>query len=216
MMKNYKEKFDELKNKLITGVQNDVHDLVKRLIDEGVEPQAILNDSLISGMDVVGEKFEKGEFFIPQVLFAARAMKAGMAILKPHLVSSDFKANGKIVIGTVKGDIHDIGKNLVSIMLEGAGFEVHDLGIDVSSEKFIEKALEVNANIIAMSSLITTSMIYMRKVIDDLMNSNLKGVKTIIGGAPVTRNFSREIGASGYGDNSAEAVKLVKTLIGIE
>ena len=131
--------FDELREKIITGSQNDVSDIVQKLLDDNADPQEILKDGMISGMDVVGEKFERQEFFIPQVLLAARAMKAGMAILKPHLASTDVKAQGKIVIGTVKGDIHDIGKNLVSIMLEGSGFEIYDLGVDVSSDEFIRK-----------------------------------------------------------------------------
>jgi 5-methyltetrahydrofolate--homocysteine methyltransferase len=204
----------ELKEKLILGAQNDVADIVQEMLEGESSPQEILNDALIAGMDVVGEKFERGEYFIPQVLLAARAMKAGMNILKPHLASSDTKAQGIVVVGTVKGDIHDIGKNLVAIMLEGSGFEIHDLGVDVSSENFIRKASEINADIIAMSSLITTSMTYMGKVVDDVKNSSLDGVNTIIGGAPVTKQFADEIGASGYGDNAAEAVRLVKTLIG--
>jgi len=206
--------FNELKEKIITGSQNEVPLLVQKLLDSDVDTQEILNKGMIKGMDVVGEKFEKGEFFIPKVLLAARAMKAGMGILKPHLTASEVKTQGKVVIGTVKGDIHDIGKNLVSIMLEGAGYEVHDLGFDVSSENFIRKASEVDAGIIAMSSLITTAMVYMKKVVDDVMNSSLDGVKTIIGGAPVTRDFAEEIGANGYGENAAEAVRLVKDLIG--
>jgi 5-methyltetrahydrofolate--homocysteine methyltransferase len=203
-----------LKDKVISGSQNDVPNIVSKLLTDKIDPQEVLSKGLIAAMDEVGDKFEKGEFFIPQVLLAARAMKAGMAILKPHLASSDHKSHGKIVIGTVKGDIHDIGKNLVSIMLEGSGFEVHDLGVDVSSDKFIQKASEIEANIIAMSSLITTSMIYMRKVIDDLFNSPIGNIKTIIGGAPVTKIYAEEIGASGYGQNATEAVRLVKSLIG--
>jgi len=206
--------FNELKEKLIIGAQNDVADLVNKLLEKESSPQDILNNGLIAGMDVVGDKFEKGEYFIPQVLLAARAMKAGMAILKPLLASSEHKAQGKIVIGTVKGDIHDIGKNLVAIMLEGSGYEVHDLGVDVSSEKFINKATEIDANIIAMSSLITTSMVYMRKVVDDLMNSPKCNAKTIIGGAPVSKKYAEEIGASGFGTNATDAVKLVKSIVG--
>jgi 5-methyltetrahydrofolate--homocysteine methyltransferase len=207
------EQLIELKNKLISGSQNDVSNLVKKLLDGNSDPQVILNRGLIAGMDIVGEKFEKQEYFIPQVLLAARAMKSGMSILKPFLVKDQVKSEGKVVIGTVKGDIHDIGKNLVAIMLEGAGFEVHDLGTDVPAEKFVQKAFDIDADVIAMSSLITTSMSYMRKIIDDVKNADLGAVKTVVGGAPVSEKFAHEIGATGHGKNATDAVRMVKSLL---
>lgn len=164
-------------------------------------------------MSIVGDRFKKNEIYVPEVLIAARAMKAGMEILQPKLVASGVKPLGTVVIGTVKGDLHDIGKNLVRMMLEGAGFKVIDLGIDVPAEKFIESARQHNANIIAASSLLTTTMTYMKEIVAVLKKSELKKAKLIIGGAPVTQAFCDEIGADGYAPDAASGADLAKTLL---
>lgn len=197
---------------LIKGQSAKVKELVQQAVNEGVDVQKILNEGLIAGMNVVGAKFKANEFYIPEVLIAARAMHAGMDILKPLLAKSNVKTLGRFVIGTVKGDLHDIGKNLVAMMVEGAGFEVIDLGIDVPPEKFVEVAKEKQPNVIGMSALLTTTMPAMKTVVDALKSAGLK-VKTIIGGAPVTQAYADEIGADGYAPDAASAVDKVKELV---
>ena len=179
----------------------------------GTDIQAILNDGLISAMDEVGEKFSAGDLFVPEMLMAAQAMKAGLEILKPLLAEGTSRRKGTVVIGTVKGDLHDIGKNLVSMMMEGAGFDVVDLGVDVESEAFVKQAAEHRADVIALSALLTTTMPAMQTTVTAVKEAGM-AVKTIIGGAPVTQAFADQIGADGYSADAPGAVKLVKQLVG--
>jgi len=197
---------------LIKGKAPEVKRLVQEALDAGVAPGDILEDGLIAGMNVVGDKFKKNEFYVPEVLIAARAMNQSMEILEPALKEAGVKPRGKIAIGTVKGDLHDIGKNLVSMMLKGAGFEIQDLGIDVSAEKFIAAAKD-GAKVLALSALLTTTMPQMKTVIDALKEAGV-GVPVMIGGAPVTQSYADEIGASGYAPDAASAVDVAKQLIG--
>ncbi len=206
--------FQGIIDSLKAGKAKEVEAKVQAAIDEGTAPEQILSESLIKGMAEIGVRFKAEEIFVPEVLIAARAMKSGMVVLKPLLASRDITSLGTIIVGTVKGDLHDIGKNLVCMMLEGAGFEVVDIGIDVPPEMFIDKAREHNASIIGISSLLTTTMLGMKDVIDCLKASDLAGkVKTMVGGAPVTKDFADQIGADGYSDNASEAVDLAKSLI---
>jgi 5-methyltetrahydrofolate--homocysteine methyltransferase len=181
-------------------------------LDAGTDIQTILNDGLIGAMDEVGEKFSAGELFVPEMLMAAQAMKAGLELLKPHLAEGQSQRKGTVVIGTVKGDLHDIGKNLVSMMMEGAGFDVVDLGVDVESEAFVKSAAEKNADVIALSALLTTTMPAMQTTVKAVKEAGMT-VKTIIGGAPVTQAFADQIGADGYSADAPGAVKLVKELV---
>ena len=181
-------------------------------LDAGTEIGSILNDGLISAMDEVGERFSAGELFVPEMLMAAQAMKAGLEILKPHLAEGQSQRKGTVVIGTVKGDLHDIGKNLVAMMMEGAGFDVVDLGVDVDSEAFVKTAAEHKADVIALSALLTTTMPSMQTTVTAVKEAGMS-VKTIIGGAPVTQAFADQIGADGYSADAPGAVKLVKTLV---
>jgi 5-methyltetrahydrofolate--homocysteine methyltransferase len=187
---------------------------VQKALDLNVGANDILNRALISAMDLVGEKFGEGEIFIPQVLWSAKAMQSGMDLLKPHLASANRADTGKVVIGTAKGDIHDIGKNLVSILLEGSGFQVFDLGVDVAPERFLEKAIEEKAGVIAMSALLTTTMQSMGEVVSLLKRKNLSRIKVIIGGAPVDQSFCEEIGADAYGMDAMDGIKKVRGLLG--
>jgi methanogenic corrinoid protein MtbC1 len=178
----------------------------------GTAIDTILNDGLINAMDEVGERFSAGDLFVPEMLMAAQAMKAGMEILKPYLSAGQIASKGTVVIGTVKGDLHDIGKNLVAMMMEGAGLEVVNLGVDVESEKFVETAAATNAQVIALSALLTTTMPAMERTIKAVKEAGMT-VKTIVGGAPVTQSFADTIGADGYSVDAPDAVKLVKRLI---
>jgi 5-methyltetrahydrofolate--homocysteine methyltransferase len=189
-----------------TGVQAE--------LDAGTNPETILNQALIAAMDDVGQRFEAGDFFVPEMLIAARAMQAGMNLLKPHLVEKGVESAGKVAIGTVKGDLHDIGKNLVAMMLEGAGFEVEDLGTDVPPTKFLEAAMG-GAQVIGMSALLTTTMGSMSEVIEAIEDGNLRNdVKIIIGGAPVTDAYAQQIGADGYAPDASSAVRKTRELLG--
>ncbi len=208
--------FQEIRDNLMKGKAPIVKDLVQKAIDEKVPVEQILTDGLIAAMAVVGDRFRKNEVYVPEVLIAARAMKAGMELLKPLLAQSGVQPVGTVVLGTVKGDLHDIGKNLVGMMLEGAGFAVVDAGIDVSPEKFVEAIKSSNAGVIAMSALLTTTMPMMKNVVDALDAAGLKGkVKTMIGGAPVTQSYADEIGADGYGKDASSAVLVAKQLLGV-
>ncbi len=199
---------------LESGEHDDVRTLTETALGESLDAATILEQGLIAGMQVVGEQFRKHEIFLPDVLMAAKAMNAGLEILKPHLSAADIKSRGKVVIGTVKGDLHDIGKNLVGIMLAGAGFEVIDLGKDVPPERFVDTAAESGANVIGMSALLTTTMPGMKVVVDLVKTRGLEGtVRTVIGGAPVTEEYAREIGADGYSFDAANAVECVKRLV---
>ena len=197
---------------LMKGDRDGVKNGVQAAVDEGLDVGTILSEGLIAGMGVIGEKFRKNEVYVPEVLIAARAMHAGLDILKPLLAESGVQPVAKVVLGTVKGDLHDIGKNLVSMMLQGGGFEVIDLGTDVPADKFVDAAKENQAHIIAMSALLTTTMPQMKDVVAAANAAGLSEVKTIIGGAPVTQAYAEEIGASGYAPDAASAVLSCKEL----
>ncbi len=204
-----------LAENLINGKAPEVKELTEKALEEGVSPAEVLNDGLIKGMSVVGERFKNNEFYVPEVLIAARAMHAGMEILKPALAESGVQPIGRILLGTVKGDLHDIGKNLVAMMMEGAGFDVVDLGIDVSPEKFVEAAKE-GGGVIAMSALLTTTMTAMKTTMEALEEAGVRdNVKVLIGGAPVTQNYADEIGADGYARDAASAADKAKELINV-
>jgi len=191
-----------------------VTEIVKAEIEAGTDSSSILDEGLISAMDEVGKRFSDGELFLPEMLMAAQAMKAGLEVLKPHLSNFDLHYKGTVVVGTVKGDLHDIGKNLVAMMMEGAGFKIVDLGVDVDVENFISAAKENRADMVALSALLTTTMPAMKDVIDSLEEEGMRdAVKVIIGGAPVTQNFSQSIGADGYSPNAPGAVELAKNLL---
>jgi 5-methyltetrahydrofolate--homocysteine methyltransferase len=191
-----------------------VEELTQQGLDQGKSASELLNDGLIPAMDEVGKKYEAGEIYVPEMLMAAKAMKAALAILRPILAETGVEAKGKVVIGTVEGDLHDIGQNLVSIMLEGAGYEVHNLGIDNTKDAFVEAVKETESDVVAMSALLTTTMIQMPEVIEALKASGLRdGVKIIIGGAPVTQEYADQIGADGYAKDAAAAVTLVRGLL---
>ena len=199
------------------GNAEKVYQLTNDAIGKELAPKQILNDGLITGMNVVGEKFREYEIFLPDVLLAAKAMYAGMELLKPHFIKDGIPSLGKIVIGTVKGDLHDLGKNLVGIMLKGAGFEVIDLGKDVSPEKFIETAVDEKAELIGMSALLTTTMPVMQEVVELINEKKLNGkIKTIIGGAPVTKEYAEKIGADAFAFDASNSVIVAKGLIGEE
>jgi 5-methyltetrahydrofolate--homocysteine methyltransferase len=203
----------DLFNNVIEGQLEAVESRVKQALEYDIDAEAILNQGLIAAMKEVGQRFEAGEFYVPEMLVAARAMQAGLEILKPKLIESGVKATGKIVIGTVQGDLHDIGKNLVAMMLEGSGFEVIDLGTDVAPERFAEAAREYKPDLIGISALLTTTMTNMRKTIEALQDAGVhEKVKVIIGGAPVTKAYAEEIGADGYAADASRAAKLAKNL----
>lgn len=203
-----------LRDALMAGDRVTVAEATKRALDDGMAIKDILDKGLIAGMETVGNRFKANEIFIPEVLISAKAMHAGMDILKPHFQKSGIKPAGTVVIGTVKGDLHDIGKNIVSMMLKGACFDVHDLGIDVPVEKFVDAARTTNAGIVAMSSLLTTSMNAMRDTINALKDSGMSGkVKVMVGGAPVTEDFASSIGADGYAKDAATAVDKARELL---
>ena len=198
----------EISGFLQQGRAKNVKELVQKAIDEGMDPKSILDHGLLDGMGIIGEKFKNNEVYVPEVLIAARAMYAGMEVLKPILTQTGVESKGKVVLGTVKGDLHDIGKNLVRMMMEGRGLEVIDLGIDVSPEKFVEAAKENNAQIIACSALLTTTMTEMKNVVETAKESGIRDQVTImVGGAPVTDNFCKSIGADIYTPDAASAAE---------
>lgn len=203
---------EEMSANLMKGKANDVKEAVQKALDENIPAGTILTEGLLSGMAIIGDRFKKNEVYVPEVLIAARAMKAGMSILQPALVSSGVEPRGTAVVGTVKGDLHDIGKNLVCMMLEGAGLKVVDIGIDVEPAKFVEQAKENNAKIIGVSALLTTTMTNMKAVVDAVKESGIDA-KVIIGGAPVTQSFADEIGADGYAPDAASAADLASSLL---
>ena len=205
----------ELADAVIQGEPARVAELTRQQIAAGVAPKTILDDGLIAGMTVVGDRFRVHEIFLPDVLLAAKAMYAGMDELRPLLVRDGIPSLGKVVIGSVKGDLHDIGKNLVGILLKGAGFDVIDLGHDVAPERMVQTAVEQGAAVMGMSALLTTTMPVMGEVVAQLKARGLAGkVRTIVGGAPVTEAFAREIGADAYGFDAGNAVDVVKGLVG--
>ncbi len=205
---------EDLAASVISGNAPKTEELTKSALEGGINPGEVLNNGLVAGMEVVGKKFKNNEFYVPEVLIAARAMKAGMTILRPKLAETGIEPIGKFAIGTVKGDLHDIGKNLVAMMMEGAGFEVVDLGVDVAPEKFVNAVKENNVSYIGMSALLTTTMVNMKSVIETLVSSGVRNdVKVVVGGAPLTQNFADEIGADGYAADAASAVDLVKGML---
>lgn len=188
--------------------------ITKEAIAEGTEPQEIINGYMIKAMEEIGKRFGEGKAFVPELLMAARAMKGSLDLLRPLMAGGAGTTIGKVVIGTVKGDLHDIGKNLVASMLEGCGFEVVNLGVDVTTDKFVDAAKRENANIICMSSLLTTTMPYMKEVIEAVKAAGLQGeVRVMVGGAPVTQSYADSIGADGYSANANEAVAVAKRLV---
>ena len=205
---------EALKEAVIKGNQNTAQEITQQAIDEEMPPAEILSNGLIAGMTVVGEAFKKNEVYVPEVLMAARAMKTAMMLLEPKLIEAGIEPIGTVVIGTVQGDMHDIGKNLVGMMLKGAGFNVVDLGTNVAPQKFLDAATEYNAQIIALSALLTTTMPMMEATVKLFRDSDNQ-TKIMIGGAPVTQDFADKIGACGYSEDAASAVSLAKTLLEI-
>jgi 5-methyltetrahydrofolate--homocysteine methyltransferase len=194
----------QLREAVIAGKMAESKTLAEKALGEGMDAGTVLNEALIAGMDQVGELFKCNEIYVPEVLLAAKSMQQAMQVLKPHLIKGGIEPRGKVVVGTVRGDLHDIGKNLVAMMLEGAGFEIVDLGNDVPAESFVEAAVKHEAGTIGMSALLTTTTHIMKDTIELLKAKGLDGkVKTMIGGAPVTASFADEIGADGYGDDAA-------------
>jgi 5-methyltetrahydrofolate--homocysteine methyltransferase len=206
----------QISENLQKGDDKTVAVLTQKAIDDGLSATDILNEGLLAGMDVVGQRFGANEIFLPEVLLSARAMNAGMDLIKPLLVAADVPSLGKVVIGTMKGDLHDIGKNLVGIMLRGAGYEVIDLGADVGAERFVETAEAEEAQVIGLSALLTTTMSGMKDVVELVKSKGLEGkVKVIVGGAPLSQAFADDIGADGYGYDASNAVDIVKNLAGV-
>ena len=201
-----------LADAVIKGDQNAALEITKAALAEGAAAKDVLDNGLIAGMDIVGARFKKNEVYIPEVLISARAMKTAMEVLEPELVKAGVEPVGKLLIGTVQGDLHDIGKNLVAMMLKGAGFDVIDLGVDVEPEKFVEQVKAANAQLIGMSALLTTTMPGMEKTIKALKDAGVP-VKVMIGGAPVTQDYADRIGADGYAPDAASAVDIAKSLV---
>jgi corrinoid protein of di/trimethylamine methyltransferase len=207
---------DEIKEALYAGDMNKIQDGVNQALQQGLEPAEIINDGLIAAMNVIGVKFKNDEIYMPEVLVSARAMHAGMDILKPLLTGDAVQEKGTMVLGTVKGDLHDIGKNLVKMMMEGAGFKVVDLGVDVPTEKFVQAVQEFRPQLVGLSALLTTTMTMMKSTVAELKACCNGGkVKVIIGGAPVTERFAGEIGADGYAPDAASAVDKARELLGV-
>jgi len=205
---------DKMHDALLVGDAKTVVAITEAAIAEGIDPQEVLNKHMIPALNEAGAKFEANELFVPELLLIARAMKGALAIIRPLLTKSGAEPMGRVVIGTVKGDLHDIGKNLVASMLEGGGFDVIDLGVDVAPEKFIAAIKDKNANLIALSALLTTTMPFIKNVIEGLKDAGVRDqVKVIVGGAPVTQDFADEIGADGYSDNANGAVTVARKLV---
>lgn len=208
------EILNEISSYLQKGKAPQVKELTQKALDEGIPPQKILEEGLLAGLDIIGEKFKRDEVFVPQMLITARAMNTGTEVLKPYLVAENVEPRGVVVLGTVKGDLHDIGKNLVRMMLEGKGFTVIDLGVDVPAEKFVSAIGENHADIVACSSLLTTTMEELRNVIQAIEFAGLrKDVKIMVGGAPVTQEFSDKIGADCYTEDAASAADAAVKII---
>lgn len=207
---------EAIRRSIIEGQAKQAERLVSEALAEGTAATSILYEALIPAMDEVGRLYEEGEYFVPEMLIAARAMKVALALLRPYLLNADVKPAGKVAIATVQGDLHDIGKNLVGLMLEGAGFEIIDLGVNAEPGKFVDAVREHRADIIAMSALLTTTMGKMRDTIAALQAAGLRDqVKVIIGGAPVTQTFADQIGADGYAPDASQAVALTRRLLGV-
>ena len=208
------EILQKIASNLYDGEDEAVAELVQQALDQGMEPQDVLAGGLIAGMDEVGKDFKAGDLFVPEVLIAARAMHAGMGVLRPLLAESDASSAGKLIIGTVEGDLHDIGKNLVKMMIEGAGFETVDLGTDVKPDGFVEAVREHQPRVVGMSALLTTTMVNMKATIEALEEAGLRdSVKIMVGGAPVTAAFAEEIGADAYAPDAASAVDVARGFV---
>jgi 5-methyltetrahydrofolate--homocysteine methyltransferase len=208
---------EAIKNAVIGGKHAEIKALVTQALDAGLDPNTIINDALIAAMDVVGTDFGSGKIFVPEMLVAALTMKSGLDIVKPRLAAGENQSRGTVIMATVKGDLHDIGKNLVSMMLEGAGFKVLDLGVDLSVEKLIDQVKAIQPDILGLSALLTTTMPEMQKVIAELKTQGLRDkLKVLVGGAPLDRAFAEKIGADGYGANAAEAVELARRFAGVK
>ena len=208
---------EEIARRLIEGEEAQTCEMVRQALDKGASASEILNNGLLAGMNEVGVRFKQADMFIPEVLLSARAMQAGVVLIKPVLMQEKFENLGTVVLGTVKDDIHEIGKNLVGIMLSGAGFEVIDLGINVSPQKFVETAITKQAKIIAMSSLLTTTMNYMKDTVEQLKEAGFGGkIKTLVGGAVVTQRYADEIGADGYAPEAASAISMAREILAID
>ena len=209
-----KDHIAEIKSAIISGAHKEIESLVEAALGERVNPEEIVNNAMIAGMDVVGQKFSRSEIFVPEMLASAITMNRGLEILKPHLQQGGAEAKGTIVMCTVKGDLHDIGKNLVNMMLEGAGYEVIDLGVDMSVENVIEKVKEIRPDLLGLSALLTTTMPEMEKVIQALEDDGIRDeLKVMVGGAPLDAAFAEKIGADGFGEDAAQAVQLARSLI---
>jgi len=209
------EILQQISESLQRGEHEQVAELTKQAIDAGLSAPQILNDGLMTGMDVVGQRFGAHEIFLPELLIAARAMNAGIDLLKPMFLGGEMPTQGKVVIGTVKGDLHDIGKNLVGIMLKGAGYEVVDVGCDVTADVFVDAAEKEGASVVGLSALLTTTMTGMKDVVELVKTRGLQDrVKVIVGGAPLSKEFADEIGADAYGYDAGNAVEIVKELVG--
>jgi len=205
---------EQIKDCILNFDRDSISGKIQEALDAGIEPQKVLNDGMIAAMAEVGRLFEEGEFFVPEMLVAARTMQTGLTLLKPLLVEAGVKSAGKVALGTVKGDLHDIGKNLVGMMLEGAGFEVIDLGVDVPPERFVEAVQASDVKIIGLSALLTTTMPNMKSTVDALKEAGLRGnVKVMLGGAPLTDAYAQEIEADGYAQDASRAVKLARSML---
>jgi corrinoid protein of di/trimethylamine methyltransferase len=206
----------ELYEAVVRGDAKTTHTLTQQALAEGVDPLKLVNDQLVPAMDEVGRRFESNEYFVPELLISARAMKAALELIRPLLTARGDEPIGRVAIGTVKGDLHDIGKNLVGSLLEGGGFEVIDLGVNVTPEAFIAAVNEKKVNIVAMSALLTTTMPAMKMTIDALKQAGVRGkVKVLVGGAPITQRYADDIGADGYSENAVAAVALAKKCLGV-
>ncbi len=204
----------QLHDAVVNGDAKTAHNITQQALAEGTDPLKLVNEYMVPAMDEVGRRFECSEYFVPELLISARAMKAALELIRPLLTARGDQPAGRVAIGTVKGDLHDIGKNLVAALLEGGGFEVIDLGVNVSPEKFIETVKERNANIIAMSALLTTTMPSMRTTIEALKQAGIRErVKILVGGAPITQKYADDIGADGYSENAVGAVALAKKAV---
>ncbi len=206
--------YPELYDAIIAGNAKAAAAVTQKAIDAGADPQVLLNNSMIEAMNEVGRRFEANECFVPELLISARAMKAALEIIRPLLKGEGAEPAGRVVIGTVQGDLHDIGKNLVATMLEGGGFEIVDIGVDASPDKFVDAVQKNSPDLVALSALLTTTLPAMKRIVDRLTQAGVRdNLKVIIGGAPVTQNFADEIGADGYSDNAAGAVTLARKLL---
>jgi corrinoid protein of di/trimethylamine methyltransferase len=207
-------RFEKLYEAIVSGAKDTAIEVTRKALDDGTDPKALIDEAMIPAMREAGQRFEDEEFFVPELLLAARAMKAALELIRPLLVEQGSEPKGRVVIGTVKGDLHDIGKNLVSSMLEGAGFEVIDLGTDVAPEQFVAAVQEKNANLVGLSALLTVTMPSMKSTVDALEAAGVREqVKVLVGGAPLTSEYAAEIRADGYADNASAAVRMAEQLV---